>query len=368
MLGDPLPWWSPRKEDDFVGLRTFHFALDKRTVLRAYLDRNYVEMLRINEREETVKEVTYTTVKEIVFSLSGETIYVLRRPLHDGITLITNVSAWNVSSSELIVEKNFKLCLELEEHRSKYLLAVKGGLLLMTGRGTLEMWNFELSKCVRSWTNIRGMAKMIPISEERVAFATEERKLIILDTTSGEIVSTIPFVYSGYLLACNSKIQLLTRSHGQYNSVHLSDGETTLWKKQQSWAVWATFSPAETFVIIFWLTKWSMSELISGVHVLDAVSGKTLHILCRDVRDCKFVSDEECVVISLAVAGGTHLQLFNVKSGDLLSIIDLERSVWCIAACPRKRLLAIDQSDSQHGFQLIQIHLPRDKDSRKGKR
>ena len=42
-----------------------------------------------------------------------------------------------------------------------------------------------------------------------------------------------------------------------------------------------------------------------------------------------------------------------------------------VAVCPRKRLLAIGQRDSRFGmsadlgFELIQVHLPRDKDSSK---
>ncbi|XP_020611253.1 uncharacterized protein LOC110049768 [Orbicella faveolata] len=106
------------------------------------------------------------------------------------------------------------------------------------------------------------------------------------------------------------------------------------------------------------------------MYVLDAFSGGIIRILDQGVNcsDCQFVSDEECVILSDAASGDSSLQLFNVESGDLLSVIDLERAVSHLAVCPRKRLLAIDQSDSEPGFELIQVHLPRDKDSRNNKR
>ena len=379
LLGDPLPWFDLRSYKSFTPFYNSHFALDERTVLKRLHNGYYLEMTKPEE------EVTNTRVKEIVFSLSEETIYVLRegreRPKgrevckgcegcqgcegREGI-----ISAWNVSTGKLIEKKIFDLCTYLDwRHGAKFILPVKGGVLLLTGSDTLEMWNFKLSKCVESWTNIRRIAKMIAISEERVAIATEERKLIILDTTSGKIVSTVPFGRRGYLLACNSKCHLLTLTHGKRISLQLSDGETTLWKEQVSGVVQATFSPAETFLI-----KTVRGKVCYRYHVLDAVLGKTLHRLCRRGsrwHDYKFVSDEECVVASQSYTRGSHVQLFNVRSGDLLSIIDVERSaafMFTIAACPGNRLLAVEEKDSERGFELIQVHIPRVKDSRKMKR
>ncbi|KAL9961958.1 hypothetical protein ACROYT_G031004 [Oculina patagonica] len=217
--------------------------------------------------------------------------------------------------------------------------------------------------------------KIIPISEERVACEASRRngnKVIILDTTSGEIMSTIP---SGYrmLVACNSKCQLLTYNH--CSSLKLSDGKTTLWKTNltvvNTYDVnvvrFGMFSRAEQFVVVCKYGKITPPTLL----VLNAVSGETLHILWKGERyysffDCKFVSDEECVISSASV--GYCLHLFNVKSGDLLSVIHLENEVKRLTACPRKRLLAIGHSDFNGGFKLIQVWLPQDKNSKKNKR
>jgi len=153
----------------------------------------------------------------------------------------------------------------------------------------------------------------------------------------------------------------------------LLDGQSTLWKTDlcpprgrfvQKYSIGA-FSLSEQFVVIFAKTRKSDQ----GMYVLDAFSGGILRILgerVNSVSDCQFVSDEDCVILS-KTASGSCLQLFNVQSGELLNVIDLERGVSHLAVCPLKRLVAIE-SDSKLGFDLIQVHLPQDKDSRKSKR
>jgi len=126
------------------------------------------------------------------------------------------------------------------------------------------------------------------------------------------------------------------------------------------------FSQSEQFVVIHARNQ----EGERGMYVLDAFSVRILHILCKVYIciGCQFVSDKECVILSWPASVGSTLQLFNVESGELLSVIDLERTVSHLAVCPRKHLVAIDRSDSELGFELIQVHLPRDKDSRNNKR
>ena len=207
LLGDPL---SGVLEGDFwqiVSDMKFDFVLDKHTVLRRNFTR--VEMLNINQRHQSKKEVARTTVLQTAFSLSGETIYVASRRRAFSMTTLT---AWNVSSSELIAEKK----VEVLRSSCNCLLALKGGVLITRSMGTLQMWNFDLSECVRCWTNIGSVTAMVPISDERVACATKERKVIILDTTSEEILSTIQIGLTSYLLACNSKFQILTRHKDGY--------------------------------------------------------------------------------------------------------------------------------------------------------
>ena len=366
LLGDPLCRVSEGESGRIVSFPRFDFLLDGHTVLRRDDDR--VEMWNINERHQSKKEVTHATVQQIVFSLSGETIYVASA--HD-LFSTTTVTAWNVSSSELIAEKKVDVLLS----SCNCLSALKGGVLITRSMGALQMWNFDLSKCVRCWTNIGSVTHVAPISDERVACATKERKVIILDTTGEEILSTIQIGLTSYLLACNSKFQILTGDMD--GSLRLSDQKTTLWEKRCYEIRSGRFSPAETFVISYCET-WNEA----GIAVLDAVSGNALHVLRIRyypllVADCEFVSDEECVVISKdGRVEQWFVQLFNVKSGDLLSNLPSScmqrsklrtRGLKHVAASPCKRLVAVCQSDAKHGYELIQVRLPGDEDSRKSK-
>ena len=382
LLGDPLSHVLEGEDGESVSFFNFEFVLDKHTVLRN--DDERVEMLNINERHQSKKEVSYTKVIQIMFSLSGEIIYVASS---DDPIPTTTVTAWNVSCNELIAEKKFVVSWS----SCNCLLAVKGGVLIVSEMCPLQMWNFELSKCVRSWHNIGSVTDVIPISDERVACTTKERKVIILDTTSEEILSTIQIGLTSYLLACNSKFQILTWEKDAY-SLRLSDRKTTLWEKQfyPFENRLGKFSPTETFVISF-ITSERRIRAGAGVVVLDAVSGNTLHFLSsciayrhRFLFGCEFVSDEEYVFISKDDRlEQWRVQLFNVKSGDLLSNLHVPLSnqslshmelsklrtlgVNCLAASPCKRLVAVYQSDTKHGYELIQVRLPGDEDSRKSK-
>ena len=285
--------------------------------------------------------VRFNFQRSIAFSLTGETVYLLSTDWRN-----PKATAWDVSSEEPVGEVCTLNC-------SCLVARMKGGVLLSTFQGCLDMWNFDLSNCVRRWFNLDPFHGIIPISEERVALRNNNR-VIILNTTTSEIVS-IPIDH-GYVVSCNSKCQLLT---GSSDSLQLLDGQTTLWKTAISFpSLPGTFSLSERFVLICAQTL----EGGLGMNVLDAFSGRILHSLCKDVvsfYDCQFVIDEECVILSKPLSGGSSLRLFNVESGELLSVINLERDVYNLAVCPRTRLLAID---SERGFELIQVHFPRGKD------
>jgi len=351
LLGDPLSLVS---EKDLSLHVKCAFVLDEHTVLKS--DDHRVDMLDINEQQQNEKEAIHTTVVQIAFSLRGENIYVVSR--HDN--LPTTVTAWNVSSNERIAEKEVDVSLSSRN----CLLAVKGGVLIITEMCTLQMWNLKLSECIWCWTNIGSVTDLFPVSEERVACTMKEMKVIILDTTSGEVLSTIQIGDSTHLLACDSKFQILTRSKN--GSLHLPDRKT-LWEKELSVSTFWRFSPAETFVIGL-----AHSFFGSRIFVLDALSGKTLHLFSG--FDFGFVSDEECVSIYENCSKQHVVQLFNVKSGVLLSNLHLSnlrasKMRWntCLAASPCKGLVAISPSDSEHGYELIQVRLPGDEESRRSK-
>ena len=366
LLGDPLSSFD----------LAFDFVLaDSSAVLRGSSYRTVLDMLNINKIWGTGDKVkaaspfrslphlTSTLGKRyvlknmksvsfhrsIAFSLTGEVIYVVTN---------STATAWDVSSEKCVGHVGILLnsCLEA---------SMKQGVLLSTENGCcLEMWNFKLSNCIRRWPNLvdpMKITQMIPISEERVALSCAN-KVIILNTTTSEVVS-IP--NDGDFVTCNSKCQLLICSS---ISVQLLDGQTTLWRTHlSSPSQPAVFSFTGQFVVICAETQ----ETERAMYVLDAFSGRILHILCNGAYflDCQFVSEEECVILSRDTSGGSSLRLFNVESGELLTVIDLqEREVSHLAVCPRKRLLAIGQRDSNLAVELIQVYLPRAKESRKNKR
>ena len=98
-----------------------------------------------------------------------------------------------------------------------------------------------------------------------------------------------------------------------------------------------------------------------GILVLNPETGNTLRTLRPStlfrIRHCTFISDDTCVISSC----NSTVHLFNVKSGELLTEIDVESHVTCLAACPVNRVLAIGL-DSTPNFKVIRVHLPRGED------
>ena len=95
-----------------------------------------------------------------------------------------------------------------------------------------------------------------------------------------------------------------------------------------------------------------------GILVLDPETGNTLHTLGCHLLHFTFVSDDPCVIFNV----DSTFQLLNVKSGELLTEIDKEGNVTCLAACPFNRVLAIGLRYSTPNFKVIRVHLPRGED------
>lgn len=117
------------------------------------------------------------------------------------------------------------------------------------------------------------------------------------------------------------------------------------------------FSPMEQFLIV---------GTMRGVLVLDAETGiklRTLPSLSRS-SSLTFISDDQCVI----TGSDLTVQVFNVRSGELLSTIDVESKVTCLAACPLNRILAIGLKNSTPNVKLLRVFLPQSKDRESGKR
>ena len=88
-------------------------------------------------------------------------------------------------------------------------------------------------------------------------------------------------------------------------------------------------------------------------YVLDVFSGNVRFKLSdRDrLLDFKFISDVEIVILSYHSTRDASLRLFNVRSGDLLSVLRVYTSSerFFLATCPGEGLIAIS---SRYKFDL----------------
>ena len=356
LLGDPICCLF----NDDSGLLHFRegafaFVLNKQTILRGFPGSIYINMLCV-EKLKKDREASKSISESILFSANGETVYVVNKG--------PEITAWDVSSGKLKATKRTGSC--------DCVVTVRAGVVQQAAesRSTLELWNFELSECILRWTDLEDIRHVYCISERLVACVQMGVKVTILDTSNGNIVSTMK-TFHGEFVACNSRCQLITIMYNSPHSMQLWDGGNVLWER--SWyssslfffSLPGMFSPVEQFVVIP-----GKHRREQGLFVIDATSGRTLHLLCTgtNILDCRFVSDEECVVNSYDFSRGCCLRLFNVKTGDLLTVIAMESRAFCLAACPRRCLIAIGLMSSRPNFKVIKVKLQNIKHESKCKR
>ena len=362
LLGDPFCLQSER--DTIHSRRTgLAFVLNEQSVLRVASGCPIIEMLKFGEVANVSAGVSKTTVVKVVLSLNGDTLFVIITTDGSSATL----RGWDISRGMFKPGKRvFGDACRCDEYN---LAPLRKGVVLQTNRDTLELWNFELSECIRSWTDLGYITEVIPISEVRVACEVKrdvESEVIIVDATTEGSLSTVTI--DGEFVACNSKCHVITTDRRE---LQMQCGDVVFWKMSlpflPSGRPQSTFSPTEQYCVL------TDSE---ALYVLDVVLGEKLrtlqsrthaHWFCA-ILDCKFVRDEECVTCFYGKLTGYFLQLFNVKSGDQLSEIAFESPVYSLAACPSERLIAIGFEDSKVNFKVLQVKFPGDKHNRKSKR
>ena len=316
------------------------FGVNKQRLLWSH--RSEIEMVDTNANKSS--QGVASSAAEIALSLDGQTVYVASE---------SSVTTYDAFSGKVKAEINCK-----DTHVRRPLCPVRGGVLITRREGTVELWSDNLSKRIKRWTNLKPeVEQLISMSEERVAVVTKV-DVKVLDTSIGTFASTIP-VSQGRVLTCNRKCQLLIGR--TYDVIQLLDGTTVVWEKEGiDWPFYnkdVAFSPKEQFLLV---------RTTEGMLVLDAETGNTLRTLpsFSFSSHCRFISDIKCVISST----DPTVQLFNVKSGELLSAIDVESKVNCLAACPCNKVLAVGLKSSTPNFKVIRLYLPRGEDSRNGKR
>ena len=369
LLGDPF-YLPPERDRIDLWSPSLAFVLNKQSVLRVSPNSSIIEMLQLDELTEESPGDSKAFVRNVVFSLNGDRLFIITDRKRE-------LMVWDISSGKFKPGK----ILPREVSYDYRLVAVREGFLFKTRHDTFELWDFELLECIRSWNALGSICGVTSISEDQVACIvlntpnlqdtarTEvKNKVIIVDTAREGFVSTIAIDWD--IVACNSKCHVIT-TDGQ--ELQMQCGAVVFWKiavpfKPFGSYHFKSFSPTEQYCIL---------ADSKALYVLDVALGRTLHTLQPRIHEgyfpetdeLKFVSDEVCVAcFRFGDFPGYFLQLFNVKSGDLLSEIALEGRVYSLAACPRERLVAIVYGYSEVTLNVLQVKLPGDQQSRRSKR
>ena len=380
LLGDPMfySFFSPLSFNSLDSY-TLAFVLNKQSVLTVPPCTSKITMLKLEDYSRvTRRSPFFSPICRIAFALDGKTIYCTTAG-YRGLQVVS----LDVSSGDRKAEKVISTLDVL-------LVPVSEGVLLKESEpgADVQLWNFELSQQIRSWPNLSEVRDIKPFSDRCVACLGRDFQVTILDTSNGNIVKTIPLCHEGfqspYLLrkvsiVCNRKFQLLSTAD---SSVQMSDGKNELWKSSLKFNIEVRslfsvdlpgmFSPTEEFVLV----SSTNSSLKTEVLVLEASSGKYLRTLCtvdrihgyEGILRCAFVSNTECVIVCNNTSGSYCLQLFNVSTGDFLTVLDIDfEPSRCLASCPQTGLIAIGLENSKCMCAVIQVKQLRDKVNREAK-
>ncbi|XP_015778906.1 PREDICTED: uncharacterized protein LOC107356800 [Acropora digitifera] len=341
LLGDPLTSEKPS--------RSLHFVLNGQSLLRNPFPTCLIEMMYQNKLTESTDN-KYLAVESLVFSLTGESIYMIVSSAFSR----KRIMAWDVSNWKLKAEKEFSI--ERFVNAGLVLAVLRRGVLIATLR-TLELWNFELSYCIRQWSLY--VKSMFSISDDQVVCTTfPSAKEIIVDTVTGDIESAFP-ASSYKSIACYRNLHLLASTDGlQSGCIKLQQlGQSEpRWKLNLPYlhvdSLLGCFSPKGQYILV---------RSITGAHVLDVVSGNERFKLSDfdNIYNLKFISDEEFVILGYHFYNGGRLRLFSAWSGHLLSVFHVY-SVYdhrcCLATFPGEGLIAICSS-GKFNLEVIKVKL-----------
>ena len=348
----------------------FAFVLNKQSVLRVLRGERKITMLKHEDYSRARWHSHFFSLPcRIAFALDGKTIY-RTTERNKGLQVVSLDVSSGHRKAEKVISTDDVLLVPVSE----------GVLLKPSEPGVdVQLWNFDLSQQIRSWHNLSEVRDIMPFSDQCVACVGRDFEVIILDTSNGNIVKTIPLCHEGFQspywfrkvpIVCNRKYQLLSTAR---RSVQLSDGKNELWKRTVKFPDFfpldlpGMFSPTEEFVLVSSINPRS-NKL--EVLVLEASSGKYIQTLCTVDRilGCAFVSKTECVIVCENTSGSYCLPLFNVSTGDFLTVLDIDfEPSQGLASCPQKGLIATGLKDSTFRCAVIQVKLPRDKVNREAK-
>ena len=356
-----------------------YFMLNNGKVLIGSPTLRFLSMLNIallnKEEMNSATPGEECKVKQILFSQKGDIVYCI---LGSERVEETRVAVFDRESGEVINRKTFapRKVMHLSIPCKVSLIPIKEGIVLFSSPEVPELWNFNLTEYIRPFSGLMQIDELIPVSDELIAcqrFMSEGHVTIdIVNTTSGDLISSVkakvpeePFPVIS--ICCSSRQQVLMSTEQMkmlptlYDfvivTVSLWDTDSSLiWEKSSKCFIvlgnygQISFSPEEEFVV-----TWNCLDEGNGVHILDAKTGEIRHRFLQsqnDIVDCKFVNCEVLVCCSK----DNFLRLFNIRTGDLLSVLDIKERPYCLGVCLDKSLVAIGLSCSRLKF--IHVKLP----------
>ena len=389
----------------FPDLRAgFYTRLSDNSILASSPSFNYVALVDVSHRDCSSES---SAISEVILSPEGDTLYSI---CSDNSSYEVNVL--RLSNQEILTpKKSF-------EFPSPFLLPVKEGVVLSMGNGVPELWNFELTRRIRSLPKLRGYERLSLITNELIACQRQSRYLTSEGTDLPEVVvsyspdpydfslmelsyrllspiafkmlevdilnvASEEFIYSWKtkvfydarieFVYCNVRGEFLVCSCEETVDGLLAIEELTLWlrKKNSQKNLWERkskkyhgesfsprliLSPKEEFVV-----TWDSLYAGYGLHILDARCGETRHNLLKnhdDIVDCKFACDGESL---LCCTSDNFLRLFQIRNGGLLCILDTEERPFSLGASAREDLVAVGLLLGRLKF--IHVELPRRKES-----
>ena len=389
----------------FPDLRAgFYTRLSDNSILASSPSFNYVALVDVSHRDCSSES---SAIYEVMLSPEGDTLYSI---CSDNSS--SEVTVLRLSNQEILTpKKSF-------EFPFSFLLPEKKGVVLSMGNGVPELWNFELTRRIRSLPKLRGYERLSFITNELIACQRQSRYLTSEGTDLPEVVvsyspdpydfslmelsyrllspiafkmlevdilnvASEEFIYSWKtkvfydarieFVYCNVRGEFLVCSCEETVDGLLAIEELTLWlrKKNSHKNLWERkskkyhgesfsprliLSPKEEFVV-----TWDSLYAGYGLHILDARCGETRHNLLKnhdDIVDCKFACDGESL---LCCTSDNFLRLFQIRNGGLLCILDTEERPFSLGASAREDLVAVGLLLGRLKF--IHVELPRRKES-----
>ncbi|KAJ7376014.1 hypothetical protein OS493_037481 [Desmophyllum pertusum] len=335
------------------------------------------------DEEEFMDSSSGREPDHVAISVDGKYRYIWRNSYD---TSFDDNSSFAEVTVEVTVYNEEKICHSHDfQCPSVFLVPVREGVLLLASNDKLELRDFELSRCVRTFSELDSVKRLFPVSEDLVGCLAELDddcwKVNILSVASAEIVLTTSVQGNAVTsIACNSQFQFVacSREHTSYDD---NDNDITnviivtvaVWNKRQNLWKRSIITERGGYNASALITRnddlvvtWRTLDEGAGIHILNATTGTALHSLLTDqhIIDCAFLSDGKHFVC--CSSEDQIIRLFNVNSGVLISLIDIETHPYCLAACLNQPLFAVGCKDNEI---KLRVHVPEVKDSeRKDKR